>query len=111
MRLNMGIPLDKQAGTDFDWFGIDEEGFIGHFTTAGFKRLPSSVAHCAEDLKRISDYFEHIAPVRGSHNVDENSLAAALQRGGRVRKMKNAISAPSSQWPTGGYFHSTSSHT
>lgn len=76
----MEIPFDKQAGTDFDWFGVDEEGLIGHFTTAGFKHLPPSVASSAEDLKLVTDYFESIAPVKGPHGVDNSSVAAALQR-------------------------------
>jgi hypothetical protein len=78
---NMEIPFDKQAGTDFDWFGVDEGGLIGHFTTAGFKQLPPSCASNAEDLKHVTNYFDKIAPVRGSHVVDKKSLTAALQRG------------------------------
>jgi len=41
----MTIPTAEQEETDFDWFGLDEEGFIGHFTTGGFKCLPQSVAN------------------------------------------------------------------
>jgi hypothetical protein len=78
--LDMEIPFDKQTWTDFDWFGVDEEGLIGHFTTAGYKRLPPSVASSAEDLKLVTDYFENNAPIKGSHAVDENSVATALQR-------------------------------
>jgi hypothetical protein len=77
----MEIPFEKQAGGDFDWFGVDEEGLIGHFTTAGFKRLPPSVASNAEDLKLVTDYFENISPVKGSHIIDDASLSAVLQRG------------------------------
>jgi hypothetical protein len=79
-HLDMEIPFDTQAGTDFDWFAVDEDELIGHFTTAGFKQLPTSVASSAEDLKLLIDYFENVAPTRGSHTVDESSLAAALQR-------------------------------
>lgn len=76
----MEIPFDKRAGTDFDWFGVDEEGLIGHFATAGFKRLPPSVATRAEDLKIVIDCFDNLAPVRASHRVDDKSLTTALQR-------------------------------
>lgn len=76
----MKISFDEQAGTDFDWFGVDEEGLIGHFTTAGFKRLPPSVACSAKDLKLVTNYFENLSPSEGGHNVDSSSIASALQR-------------------------------
>ena len=76
----MEIPLDKQGGTDFDWFGVDEEGLLAHFATAGFKAIPPSVSASAEDLKLVTDYFTKRASVRGSHQVDEESLANSLNR-------------------------------
>jgi len=76
----MGIDPVIQETTDFDWFGVDAEGFIGHFTHAGFKRLPASVASSAEDLKFVSEYFQKHAAVRGAHLVDETSLSSALNR-------------------------------
>lgn len=33
------IPEMEQQETDFDWFGVDEDGSVGHFTKAGFKYL------------------------------------------------------------------------
>jgi hypothetical protein len=61
-----------QLTTDFDWFGVDEEGFIAHFASAGFKRVPASVSESAEDLVLVSNYFKTEAPVRGAHRVDED---------------------------------------
>ena len=78
--LDMEIPFRQAGRTDFDWFGVDGEGLIGHFATAGFKRRPPSIASRAEDLKIVIDYFDNLAPVRVSHRVDDKSLAAALQR-------------------------------
>jgi hypothetical protein len=74
----MEIPFDKQEGTDFDWFGVDEEHLIAHFTTAGFKRLPPSVASSEPDLKIVTDYFENRAPATGTHRTDIASLTDAL---------------------------------
>ena len=74
----MEIPFDKQARTDFEWFGVDEDDLIGHFTTAGFKRLPPSVAKSGEDLRTVTDYFGNVGPVRGAHTVDHPCLATAL---------------------------------
>jgi hypothetical protein len=66
----MEIEDQDQYGTDFDWFGVDECGEIGHFTTAGFKKLPGSVSSSAEDLAFVADYFLKQAPIRGSHRVE-----------------------------------------
>ncbi len=70
--LTMRIEETAQLTTDFDWFGVDEEGLIGHFASAGFKRVPISVSENAEDLGLVSGYFKTEAPVRGSHRLDEH---------------------------------------
>jgi hypothetical protein len=68
----MKIEETEQLTTDFDWFGVDEEGFIAHFASAGFKRVPGSVSESAEDLDLAKSYFQTEAPVRGAHRVDED---------------------------------------
>ena len=55
------ISEDDQETIDFDWFGVDEVGHIGHFTSAGFKRLPRSVAADAVGLDTITAYFMSLA--------------------------------------------------
>jgi hypothetical protein len=70
----MKIEETEQLTTDFDWFGVDEEGFVAHFASAGFKRIPASVSESSEDLGLVSNYFKTEAPVRGAHWVDEDSL-------------------------------------
>jgi hypothetical protein len=67
----MRIEETAQLTTDFDWFGVDEEGLIAHFASAGFKRVPTSVSENAEDLGLVTSYFKTEAPVRGSHRLDE----------------------------------------
>jgi len=71
----MIIELDEQEARDFDWFGVDADGHLAHFTTAGFKRLPASVSESAEDLESVTDYFDKNAPIRGAHRVDSESVA------------------------------------
>jgi hypothetical protein len=56
--LPLEIGLQEQQDIDFDWFCVDEAGEIGHFTTAGFKRLPESVSRSAEDLELVAKYFK-----------------------------------------------------
>lgn len=66
----MRITDDQMEVTDFDWFGVDEDGLIAHFASAGFKRLPESVVQSAEDLQTVADYFNQLAPSKGAYHVD-----------------------------------------
>jgi len=52
------IAEGEQWERDFDWFCVDEAGEIGHFTTAGFKRLPRSVERSSEDRDVLEAFFE-----------------------------------------------------
>jgi hypothetical protein len=56
--------LDQET-QDLDWFALDREGAIGHFTTGGAGFLPRSVAASAEDLRAVTRYFHHTAPILG----------------------------------------------
>ena len=67
----MEIGASEQEAIDFDWFGVDEEGLVGHFTSAGFKSLPKSVSGDAHALALITEYFRSSAPIKGSHHVDD----------------------------------------
>lgn len=66
----MEIGIQEQEDLDLDWFCVDEAGDLGHFTTAGFKRLPASVARSAEDLKVVTEYFRNAAAIDG-HGIDD----------------------------------------
>ena len=52
------IAEGEQYERDFDWFCVDGAGEIGHFATAGFKRLPRSVERSAEDRDVLEEFFE-----------------------------------------------------
>jgi hypothetical protein len=53
---------EDQQGLDLDWFAVDANGCVGHFTTAGRFLLPDSVASSKEDWERLRQYFRHDAP-------------------------------------------------
>jgi hypothetical protein len=59
-RAIMNISDIDEEITDLDWFGLDQQGAIGHFTTGGFGALPRSVALSKEDLERVSKYFNNL---------------------------------------------------
>lgn len=74
----MEIPFDKQARTDSDWFGVDEDDqstTLRRQVSSGCRR----VAKSAEGLRTVTDDFGNVGPVRGSHTVDHQCLATALQ--------------------------------
>lgn len=50
---------------------MDDAGAIGHFATAGFKKLPLSVAQSAEDLASITEYFRSLNVV-ADYQVDDD---------------------------------------
>ena len=50
----------EEETTDLDWFAIDQQGFIGHFTTGGAGALPRSVASSKEDLESVCKYFRSL---------------------------------------------------
>lgn len=66
----MEIELQTQQERDFDWFCVDEAGAVGHFTTAGFKRLPATVARFAEDLELVTKYFAKEALAGRDYTLD-----------------------------------------
>jgi hypothetical protein len=80
------ISEQEQEETDFDWFCLDLDGEVGHFTTAGFKKLPKSVAESKENLSLLAEYFLRAAPGYGGHIVDPELIVALpepQQRGER----------------------------
>jgi len=66
----MEISIEKQLETDFDWFCVDDEAQIAHFTTAGFKRLPSSVAESIGNQATLLNYFEQELAVSSKYAID-----------------------------------------
>jgi hypothetical protein len=65
----MIIDEEAEAAIDWDWYAVDEEGHVGHFTSAGMRKLPRSVKRDQEVTDRIRCYFFQQAPVIGSWSV------------------------------------------
>jgi hypothetical protein len=47
------IPEEDEGRLDLDWFALDAQGAVGHFTTGGCGALPRSVAAAREDLETV----------------------------------------------------------
>lgn len=68
--------LDEEV-TDFDWFAMDKDGRIGHFTTGGMGALPRTVAASRDDLRLITDFFVETLPASTEASLAPKALAAA----------------------------------
>jgi hypothetical protein len=68
----MRIPDDEEFTRDWDWFAVDPLGQIGHFTTAGFRRLPTAVKDDFEGAEACIRYFEGEAQTRSGYFVRED---------------------------------------
>ncbi|WP_263378379.1 hypothetical protein [Granulicella paludicola] len=66
----MEITTEQQMETDFDWFCVDDEAQIAHFTTAGFKRLPNSVVESIGNQATLLNYFEQELVLSSEYKVD-----------------------------------------
>jgi hypothetical protein len=53
------ITTADETTRDWDWFAVDESGAVGHFTTAGMRKLPCSVKADNGAALRLIDYFDH----------------------------------------------------
>lgn len=74
----MTISDIEEETTDLDWFGVDQQGSIGHFTTGGFGALPRSVASSKEDMESILKYFRSL-PLNATVPVVNPKTMALLE--------------------------------
>jgi hypothetical protein len=47
---------EEEPQLDLDWFALDSQGSVGHFTTGGCGALPRSAAASREDLDLVRTY-------------------------------------------------------
>ena len=84
----MAVIIDEQEEftRDWDWYAVDQDGRVGHFTSAGMRVLPKSVKQDRETTELIARYFFEQAPVVGKWAVRaEGDRLPAAPRGPRER--------------------------
>src|SRR5215472_18700021 len=54
---------------DWDWYAMDRDGYLGHFTSAGMRALPQSVKSDLDAAELIARYFFEQAPARGGWSL------------------------------------------
>ena len=67
------IREDEEPGLDLDWFALDAQGNVGHFTTGGCGALPRSAAASRDDLRRVHEYVLSL-PEIGAGLLNEDWL-------------------------------------
>ena len=65
----MIIDQQEEFTRDWDRYAVDEDGHVGHFTTAGLRALPKSVRQDREAAESLSRYFFEAAPVNGDFSI------------------------------------------
>ena len=55
------LPELDQEIFDLDWYALDKDGMVGHFTTAGAGAIPESVVSAPkEDFDNVVNYFQDL---------------------------------------------------
>jgi hypothetical protein len=93
------ITTVDEVTRDWDWFAVDASVAVGHFTTAGMRKLPSSVKADNEAALRLIDYFDQDAQkrfdcvVRVQAEIDAGTLKDIRDRNGYLRSFVAMASA------------------
>lgn len=56
------IEESEEFSRDWDWYAVDEDGKIGHFTTAGLRPLPETVRDDRDAAEKLIQHFEEARP-------------------------------------------------
>lgn len=67
--LDVTIDAQEEFTRDWDWYAVDQDGHIGHFTSAGMRVLPKSIKQDRETTEVVARYFFEQAPVVGKWTV------------------------------------------
>jgi hypothetical protein len=82
----------EEFDRDWDWFAVDPDGMIGHFTTAGMRPLPKAVKQDRNAAMRLIKYFVEEAPESTPYSVRfeaEKDSGGWRDEAGRQRYLKD----------------------
>lgn len=78
---------EEEAALDLDWFALDAQGSVGHFTTGGCGALPRSAAACSlAELSGVREYVRTL-PETGASILNREWVTS-------IRLFPAAASAP-----------------
>jgi hypothetical protein len=75
--IKMAISMIDEEVTDYDWFAVDKDGRVGHFTTGGIGTLPRVVADSSDNLNFIVDFVRTTLPFSTEARLAPRALNAA----------------------------------
>jgi hypothetical protein len=90
-------PLEERD-RDWDWFAVDPEGKIGHFTTAGIRELPKTVKQDKEAALKLIHYFFETAHKAVGYTVRpevQNDAGGWKDESARNRYLKDFVTMAS----------------
>ena len=90
------IETAEELTRDWDWYACDQEGTIGHFTTAGLRGLPRTVKQNYEALERVGRHLSEErqewseCSIRAGVEVDAGGWKDAVARDHYLRSFMQA---------------------
>lgn len=89
----MIIDQQEEFTRDWDWYAVDENGHVGHFTSAGLRSLPRSMKQDQEAVESLREYFFKTAPVTGPFRVrlESESDCGGWEKQGRERYLPDFV--------------------
>jgi hypothetical protein len=71
------INSEEQIDRDWDWYAFDQDGMVGHFATAGRRKLPKTVLQDRDGALRLIQYFDEEAAKRSPYVIRAEAEADA----------------------------------
>ena len=89
----MIVDQQEEFTRDWDWYALDQDGHLGHFTTAGLRALPISVKQDREAAESLTEYFFRVAPVQGNFSVrpEAETDCGGWKKQGRERYLRDFV--------------------
>lgn len=92
------IDAIEERDRDWDWFAVDPQGKIGHFTTAGIRELPKTVKQDEEAALKLIHYFFETAQKTVAYTVRpevQNDAGARKDESARNRYLQDFVAMAS----------------
>ena len=71
--MDVMIRPEEETDLDLDWFALDAQGHVAHFTTGGCGALPRSAAASRADLQTVREYIRAL-PETGASILNRDRL-------------------------------------
>ena len=94
----------KLLGLDIDWFAVDCDGSLGHFTSNGTLIVPPAVREKIEFWKEITHRLLEIPESEGSSNLHQNAETWEPWLRSAEASKRSEYYGVSEEWSNRGFF-------